>query len=236
MTKQQEPEAQLPVHSEQSITQFLLSNTDFFYRNPAVLEQLLLPHKTGAAVSLIERQVTVLQARNRLLTSQLRDLIHNARENDRLNNNMQDLTIALLECRNTTNILDTVHYHLKNQFSAEALTFPLLFAPSSLANNSLQPTAVRLIPENAPELKTLEKLLEHKTPWCGKLSPQQRDVVFGSLSNGIESAAIIPLQHDGKTFGAIGIGSKDEKHFQADMGTIFLSHLGKMVSQALQLY
>jgi len=236
MTKQQGSEAESQTHSEQSIAQFLLKNTDFFYRNPTVLEQLLLPHKTGAAVSLIERQVTVLQAKNRLLTSQLRDLIHNARENDKLNSNMQDLTIALLECRNTTNILDTVHRHLKNQFSAEALTFPLLFAPASLNNNALQSAAVHFTPENSPEFKTLKKLLEGETPLCGKLSQKQRDVVFGSLSNVIESAAIIPLQKNGEIFGAIGIGSKDEKRFQADMGTMFLSHLGKMVSQALQLY
>jgi len=236
MTKQQESEAEPNVHSEQSIAQFLLKNTDFFYRNPKVLEQLLLPHHTGAAVSLIERQVTVLQAKNRLLTSQLRDLIHNARENDKLNNNMQDLTIALLQCRNTTDILDTVHHRLKDQFSAEALTFPLLVAPSSLADNASQPAAVRLIAKNDPGLKTLKKLLECDAPLCGKLNQEQRDIVFGSLSNVIESAAIIPLQQDGKTFGAIGIGSKDEKRFQADMGTMFLSHLGRMVSQALQLY
>ncbi|VAW88670.1 Protein of unknown function DUF484 [hydrothermal vent metagenome] len=236
MTKQQESEAESNVHNEQSIAQFLLKNTDFFCRNSAVLEQLLLPHHTGAAVSLIERQVTVLQAKNRLLTSQLRDLIHNARENDKLNNNMQDLTIALLECRNTTDILETVQHHLKNQFSAEALTFPLLFAPSSLANNASQPTAIRLIPKNDSGLKTLKKLLERETPLCGKLSQKQLDIVFGSLSSDIKSAAIIPLQQNGKTFGAIAIGSKDEKRFQADMGTIFLSHLGKMVSQALQLY
>ncbi len=236
MTKQQESGAGAHVHSEQSVAQFLLKNADFFYRNPAVLEQLLLPHETGAAVSLIERQVTVLQAKNRTLTSQLRDLIHNARENDKLNNNMQNLTIALLECRNTTDILDTVHDHLKNQFSAEALTFPLLFAPSSLSKNSSQSVAVHFIPDNSPEFKTLKTLLEGGTPWCGKLNQKQRDVVFGSLSNVIESAAIIPLQQDGKIFGAIGIGSKDEKRFQPDMGTMFLSHLGKMVSQTLQLY
>ncbi|NOY72453.1 MAG: DUF484 family protein [Gammaproteobacteria bacterium] len=237
MTQQQKSTSQSNVYDEQAVAQFLQNNPDFFNKNSALLEQLQLPHHTGTAVSLIERQVSVLQEKNTLLTNQLRELIHHARENDRLNNNMQNLTIALLECRNAKDILNTVREHLKNQFSAEALTFPLHTVPSSLSvNETSQLDAVRLIPDNDPSITTLKKLLKKTTPLCGKLSQEQLDIVFGSLSNTIKSAAIIPLQQDGHVFGAIAIGSKNAKHFQANMGTIFLSHLGKMVSRALQLY
>lgn len=237
MTQQQKSTSQSNIDDEQAIAQFLQNNPDFFNKNPTLLEQLQLPHHTGTAVSLIERQVSVLQEKNTLLTNQLRELIHHARENDRLNNNMQNLTIALLECRNAKDILNTVQEHLKNQFSAEALTFPLHTTPSSLSvSETSQLDAVRLIPDNTPGITTLKKLLKKATPLCGKLNQEQLDIVFGSLSNSIKSAAIIPLQQDGQVFGAIAIGSNNAQHFQANMGTIFLSHLGKMVSQALQLY
>ncbi len=237
MTQQQKSTSQSNTYDEQAIVQFLQNNPDFFNKNSALLEQLQLPHHTGSAVSLIERQVSILQDKNTLLTNQLRELIHHARENDRLNSNMQDLTIALLECRNAKDILNTVQKHLKNQFSAEALTFPLHTTPSSLSVNVIsQLDAVRLIPDNSPGIITLKKLIKKTTPLCGKLSQEQLNLVFGSLSNTIKSAAIIPLQQDGEVFGAIAIGSNNAQHFQADMGTIFLSHLGKMVSQALQLY
>ena len=237
MTQHQETGSQSNNQNEQSVAHFLQDNPDFFDRNPTLLEQLQLPHNAGTAVSLIERQVTILQDKNRLLTNQLRELIHNARENDRLNNNMQALTIALLKSRNAQEILNTVQHHLKNQFSAEALTFPLFTTPSSLsALNSAQISALRLIEETDPNIDTLKKLLRNDTPLCGKFSQDQLEVIFGELSASIQSAAIIPLQQDGKIFGAIAIGSKDPKHFQANMGTVFLSHMGKMVSEALQLF
>ena len=48
---------------EKVVRSYLLKHPDFFDKNPEVLEAIELNHESGAAVSLIERQVEQLRAR-----------------------------------------------------------------------------------------------------------------------------------------------------------------------------
>ena len=71
--------------TEDSIADYLQSNPDFFERHQTLLGNLKLPHSTsGAAVSLVERQVSVLRQQNVALERRLRDLVDVARSNDQL--------------------------------------------------------------------------------------------------------------------------------------------------------
>ena len=47
------------------IADYLKSHPDFFERHPLILLSLKLPHRTGgSAISLVERQVSMLRQRN----------------------------------------------------------------------------------------------------------------------------------------------------------------------------
>ena len=59
---------------EDDIRDFLVENPDYFQRHPDLLSLLQVPHASGAAVSLVERQVSVLRERNVDLRHRLRDL------------------------------------------------------------------------------------------------------------------------------------------------------------------
>ena len=48
--------------SEKEVAEFLLSNPDFLSNNPEVLNNIQIIHESGAAVSLIQKQVEVLRA------------------------------------------------------------------------------------------------------------------------------------------------------------------------------
>ena len=50
--------------SDQSVLDFLRQSPDFFLRHPSALSELSLPHESGEAVSLIERQIDILRERN----------------------------------------------------------------------------------------------------------------------------------------------------------------------------
>ena len=52
------PDTQLP---EQAVVDYLTAHPDFFTRHPQLLRDLSLPHDSGNAVSLIERQVELLR-------------------------------------------------------------------------------------------------------------------------------------------------------------------------------
>ena len=79
--------------SEQSIHDFLAAHPDFFERHSTLLSSLNLPHASGGAVSLVERQVSVLRQKELRLERQLRELIQVARKNDVLSSKIHELTL-----------------------------------------------------------------------------------------------------------------------------------------------
>jgi len=67
--------------TEDDVVQFLTREADFFTRHPGLLAQLELPHQSGeGAISLVERQLSVLREKNRGLEGRLKDLISVASE------------------------------------------------------------------------------------------------------------------------------------------------------------
>src|SRR6056297_1703237 len=83
--------------SDAQVRDFLEQHLDFFQRNPDMLRKLHIPHASGDAVSLVERQVSVLRERNVDLRHRLRDLTDAARDNEQLYVNTRKLVLDLLE-------------------------------------------------------------------------------------------------------------------------------------------
>ena len=72
-----------PLEPEQ-VAAFLQQNPHFFEAYPDLLSELSLPHESGGAVSLVERQIAVLRERNMDMRHRLSKLLDNARDNDKL--------------------------------------------------------------------------------------------------------------------------------------------------------
>ena len=60
--------------SDKEVEKFLKQHPDFFEKHTQLLTELKVPHVTGGAVSLVERQVDVLRKQNRKLQKQLDDI------------------------------------------------------------------------------------------------------------------------------------------------------------------
>ena len=84
MSTQRKPEFIEEDPTEDAIHDYLQANPDFFERHNELLTSLRLPHGSGAAVSLVERQVSVLRQKDLKLERKLKDLIEVARINDTL--------------------------------------------------------------------------------------------------------------------------------------------------------
>src|SRR5210317_743301 len=85
--------------SERSIHDYLAAHPDFFERHSTLLSSLNLPHASGGAVSLVERQVAVLRQKDLKLERQLKELIEVARANDLLGAKIHELTMHLLDAK-----------------------------------------------------------------------------------------------------------------------------------------
>ena len=70
--------------SDQSVLDFLRQSPDFFLRHPSALSELSLPHESGEAVSLIERQIDILRERNVTMRKRMNELLQAARMNDEI--------------------------------------------------------------------------------------------------------------------------------------------------------
>ena len=64
------------------VAEYLSANPDFFSDRDSLLALMTLPHQQGGAVSLVERQVSVLRDRNRSTKNHLDDLLNAARRNN----------------------------------------------------------------------------------------------------------------------------------------------------------
>jgi len=83
--------------SEEDIAEYLGSRPDFFKRRSDLLMQLNLPHNSGQAVSLVERQVSLLRERNIEMRARLARLLDIAKDNDKLLDKTQRLVLTLLD-------------------------------------------------------------------------------------------------------------------------------------------
>ena len=79
------------------VAAWLQQNPEFFETHRDLLSQIRLRHPHGGrAISLIERQVTVLRDSNRMLEKRVADFLRIGRDNDALSMKMQGLAHALL--------------------------------------------------------------------------------------------------------------------------------------------
>ena len=62
--------------TEEQVAKYLQNNPKFFSRHHELLSRIKLPHESGKAISLIEKQVHILREQEVEATKKLRDLLN----------------------------------------------------------------------------------------------------------------------------------------------------------------
>jgi len=220
--------------SEDVVHDFLAENPDFFERHVDLLGTLRLPHGSSGAVSLVERQVSVLRQKDLKHERKLRDLISVARANDALATRIHYLTLRLFEATDLAQTLTTLEESLRANFDADQSI--LVFFGDPEAFNSIDVGRFFLaIARDDESLKPFETFLAGNGPRCGQIRDVQRDFLFGKETDEIGSVALVPLGSQAE-FGFIAIGSADADRFHPGMSIDFLSRLGELITGALQRF
>ncbi|MGH1460832.1 MAG: DUF484 family protein [Neptuniibacter sp.] len=204
------------------VSEFLLRNPDFFTRNSKLLEKLQVPHETGKAVSLVERQTYVLREKNQNLTTHLSDLIDIARHNDLQFDKTKRMVLALLEAETLDDIAVAIDESLCQDFQSDKTTL-LLFTEKQLDVNNL-----RLMPKD--EAGAIVNLIATNLPSCGRLSEAENNFIFEQEAIKVQSCAVVPLVQ-GETIGLLAVGSFDPNYFSSSQGTVLLSYVGEVLSR-----
>lgn len=213
--------------SESEVARYLRNHPGFFLNNEDLLTELKITHKTGKAVSLLERQVEVLRERNMDMRGRISSMLDNAQRNDMLFDRSKSLVLSLIEARRAEEFSNTLCRHLVSDFEDIDYASLILFAdPKRVGGNSLRVVN----PEQAQN--QIGSLLRSKKAVCGVLRAEELSFLFGKHADHIGSAALMPIE-PGSIDGVIAIASKDPQHFKSSMGTLFLEYIAEVVNRTL---
>jgi len=234
MSTQRKPDYIEETVSEDLVHDFLHHNPDFFERHPGLLTSLTLPHVTGASVSLVERQVSALRAKDLKLERKLRDLIEVARTNDTLAGKIHLLTLQLLAAPDLAATLAVIEKALRTGFDADQ-SILVHFNDPALFDDVKVGRFFKPIERADESLKSFETFLSAAGPRCGQVRDTQRDFLFGQDTDEVGSVALVPLGKKAE-LGFLAIGSADANRFHPGMSMDFLGRLGQLIAEALKRF
>ncbi len=203
---------------EQQIAAYLTEHTDFFVRHPQALTALHLPHTTGAATSLFDRQMRQLREQNQHYCAQLETLLQVARENEAIAQRLHQLTLSLMRIRDTDGLIQTLPDQVLAVFQADAVAIKLF-------------AAVPLQTQSGEIVTQFRTFLHQAQPACGPVSAAQSDYLFQNRT--IRSVVVLPLQSTDQ-IGMLAVGSRDEVRFHAQQGMDFLQRFNDIVNAVLR--
>lgn len=209
---------------EREVADYLHRHPDFFARHEYLLEEMTITHPdSGKAVSLIERQVSVMRDQKQQLKQQLHQLTQAAKANEALLQRFQVLILNLIDSDNLEQAVSYIREALQEDFHADAVELVLIDCPGR--PESVAPDDARLQP--------FQRIMEAHYPACGHFRPEQMSLLFGKRGEEIASAVVVPLceGENEPCLGLLGIGSVDPKRYHPDMGTVFVSHLGAVMNR-----
>ncbi len=230
VNNQAEDAETIELPDEQQVVAFLMENPDFFLQNSLLLNDLEIPHEAGGAVSLVERQVSVLRDRNKHFEEKLREMVDAVHDNQRLHVSLHRLAVNLFDAHSMDDILGVVDDELRHKLGTDFVYFRLYSDDVAAGDNESTHTYVE---KDDEVLQSFSILIEKGRIQCGHFTDEQVAQLFMDDAQEVESAAIIPISNAG-VHGLVALGSKDAQRYHAGMGTDFLSSLADLIGAAMR--
>lgn len=209
--------------TDDHLVSYLRADPNFFQRHAALLSELNLPHDSGRAVSLIERQVAILRERNMQMRRRMNELLKAARDNDELFAKTRTLTLELLNVHNWHELNEVLATYVLADFQADFVCCHLMNQPVCLDHLASHGA-------NAP----WERLVTSNVPVCATLRAEELGVLFPVQAHeGDGSAVLAPLFWE-QGEGCLAIGSRHTDRFTSDMDTLFVTYIGEVLSRVIQ--
>ena len=213
---------------ETRLIRYLQDNPAVLMNYPEVFSSLSIPHQTGAATSLVERQLKLLREENQQLKAKIDELVGIARDNEELNQRFHRLALELMNADQLHDVLAMVQDQVQTFFYTDFVCFR--FLPGVGDGEGLLDGLN--LDANSDIVDQVKPWIAERKPICGLDDEQVNQQLFGADIR-IASSAFIPLYHT-HDLGLLCLGSVSAERFGANMGTIFLQHLGELVSNRLK--
>lgn len=202
---------------EELVAEWLRVTPGFFERYANLLNEVRLKHPhEDRAISLQERQMTMLRTQNQELNRRLSEMLHFGSRNDKTQQGLVAWLLRLMRANNKADVEAAVTSGLAEVFEVDAAQ---ILAP----NNAFGPWIDTPLCGSAKELAAASvDLLATQTT----ISPEWQSMVAIGLPLGkgsyISHAPAVLL-----------LASKDETRFSADMGAFYLRQIAELTAAAL---
>jgi len=228
--RQKAGESALELTGEQ-VADYLRSHPDFFVEQDELLRNLTLPHDSGQAISLVERQVHLFREQRDTLRRELVELVSIARHNDRLFEKSKRLLLQVIEAKTLNEMAAAVDDCLRGDFGVDAASI-LLFSDVAAGVRQSQAQGALHIVDGEETQRRLGTLLDGDRAVCGHFREEERSFLFPDRDEPIASVALMPLRHQGLV-GVLAVGSCQLGYFDQNMGSLFLSYISDTLSRLL---
>ena len=229
LTASRDDDVPAPKLNEREVVAYLKAHGDFFSRHPDLLEAVELRHKAGSAVSLIERQVDILRAKNQRLEDRLTRLMDAARDNEKRADKVQRLARTLIRAPSLGNVVVGLAKCMREDFDIEETMVGV--SATQLKRHDIE-GLVALEPEGRLT-RHFENFFRTRLIECGPIAEDKAQLLFPKAAQLPRSAAIVPLEKE-KSLGMIALGSVDPDRFQPRQGKLFLEMTAELVAAAVR--
>jgi uncharacterized protein YigA (DUF484 family) len=215
-----DPESEL---TDEVIVAYLRADPDFFQRHPNLLSELNLPHDSGQAVSLIERQVAILRERNMQMRRRMNELLQAAKDNDELFAKTRTLTLELLNVQNWHELNEVLATYVLADFQADFVCCHLENLPVHL-DHLVSPDG------ESP----YQRFVRSNLPVCATLRAEELGALFPIQTHEQDGSAVLAPLYWEHGEGCLAIGSRQTDRFTSDMDTLFVTYIGEVLSRVIQ--
>lgn len=210
----------------QLVRDYLTDHPNFFEENPDTLEAINVSHDSGKAISLVERQITIMRDKNKAISAQVEQLIGTAKNNDQLLAKTNHLVLNLIKAEDLNSLIKTLDASLKNDFNTEFYSLTLIDKGVFTSK-----TSANLISEEDAKSK-ISSLLSAQKAVSGVLREEQINLLFKQPTSSIASVIAIPLNSP-EPLGILALGSSDADFYSHDIGTVFIDYIGALLNELI---
>lgn len=210
----------------EQVATYLKEHPEFFVNRDSLLAEITLPHESGKAISLLERQVKILRERTIESRHTLNTLLETAKYNDQLFNVTRALILALLMEDNVAQIASATEANLCTQPGIDACSV-ILFQSEHLKNVAhARQESAEFLQQNFPTL------LRDRRTQCRAIDKETATFLFPQSASRMRSAALCPIGRE-RMLGVLAIGNKAQEYFNADLDTMFLDFIGEVLESII---
>ena len=205
----------------EDVAEYLKNNPEFFERYAEMLAEITIPHPHGGrTIPISERQILTLRDKSKQLDAKLREMIQFGEENDTISERTHRLALGLMGAQDLGAVVHAVEFSLREDFAVPHAALRVWRGAGDLAIFTELPNETR---QFANELKQ---------PRCSAQTPVDTTALFGDAAQTLKSFAYVTLRGN-EPFGLLAMASEDPQRFYPDMGTLFLTRLGELISAAI---